>query len=326
MGKTETTRRLESLYDEALRSYLAGGGENALHGAYEAGRLALAKDLGVLDMAALHHSALVKVLLGTDGEGADEQKDLQAKLSAASQFFAESLSPYEMSHRGYRDAIAALRALNETLEEEVKRIAHAVHDEAGQLLVAVHLALAEIARDLPSALRARIEHVNQLLHQVEEQLRGLSHELRPTVLDDLGLVPAVRFLADAVARRSKISIRVEATLEERTSPPVETALYRIIQEALNNVTKHAQAGNVRIRLDADGQRICCSIRDDGVGFNAQALLSGREHKGLGLIGMRERLSAIGGTMEIASGPGEGTRLLIAVPREGTRVHSSSAGR
>lgn len=321
MEKAETARHLESLYSEALEQYLAGGGESALRGAYEAGRLALAKDLGVLDMAALHHSALAKVVLGAHG-----QDEMQAKLSAASQFFAESLSPYEMAYRGYRDAVAALHHLNETLEQEVKRIAHAVHDEAGQFFVAVHLALAEVARELPPALRGKIKEVTHLLRQVEEQLRGLSHELRPTVLDDLGLVPAVRFLADGVSKRCSLPIYVESTLECRLLPAVETALYRIIQEALNNVTKHARAGNVRIQLDEDARGICCSIRDNGVGFHARALLSGTGQKGLGLIGIQERLSAIGGTLQITSELGQGTLLLVTVPMENSSANSSSVGR
>ncbi|HYY68292.1 MAG TPA: phosphatase RsbU N-terminal domain-containing protein, partial [Terriglobales bacterium] len=141
-----------------MEQYLAGAGESALRGAYEAGRLAMAKDFGVLEVAALHHSALAKALTGAHG-----QDEIRAKVSAASQFLAESLSAYEMAHRGYRDAITALRLLNENLELEVKRIGQTVHDEAGQLLVAVHLAMAEIARDLPPGLRDRISDVTGLL-------------------------------------------------------------------------------------------------------------------------------------------------------------------
>jgi signal transduction histidine kinase len=321
METEETTRHIESLYGEALEQYLAGGGESALQGAYEVGRLGLTQDLGVLGMAALHNSALVKVLTGVHG-----QDETQARLKAASQFFAESLSPYEMAHRGYRDAISGLRLLNETMEQEVKRIAHTVHDEAGQLLVVVHLAMAEISRDLPPAAQKKIKDVTELLRQVEEQLRGLSHELRPTILDDLGLVPTVEFLTDRVSRRSGLAIQVEAALAGRLLPAVETALYRIIQEALNNVTKHAQAKNVWIQLDGDAQRTRCSIRDDGVGFDARACLAEQGRKGLGLIGIQERLSAIGGTLQITSQPGEGTLLLITVPKESSGANSGRTGR
>jgi signal transduction histidine kinase len=318
MGIATTTSNLESLYGEALEDYLAGGGEGALRGAYEVGRLALASKVGLLDLAALHHSALMRILAG---HGRDE---MRARLNAASQFFTECLSPYEMSQRGYRDAVAALHLLNETLEKEVKRIAHTVHDEAGQLLVVVHLALAEIAEDLTPAMQARVKGVTNLLHQVEGHLRELSHELRPTILDDLGLVPAVRFLADRVSRRSNLVIQVKAELDGRLLPGVETALYRIIQEALNNVTRHSKAKNVWIQLDEGAGKTVCSIRDDGIGFQTQAHLSETGQKGLGLIGIQERLSAIGGTLQITSAPGRGTKLLIAVPKENSHANSHRA--
>jgi signal transduction histidine kinase len=321
MGIATTTSNLESLYGEALADYLAVGGEGALRGAYEVGRLALAGDVGLLDLVALHHSALRRILAGSQG-----QDEILARFSVASQFFTECVSPYEMSLRGYRDAVAALRLLNETLENEVKRIAHTVHDEAGQLLVVVYLALAEIAKDLTPALQTRINGVTDLLNQVEGHLRQLSHELRPTILDDLGLVPAVRFLADRVSRRSNLVIEVKAEPDGRLLPSVETALYRIIQEALTNATRHSKAKNVWIQLDEDSGKIVCSIRDDGIGFQAQPHLPETGQKGLGLIGIRERLSAIGGTLQITSEPGRGTSLLIVVPKENSHANSHRARR
>jgi two-component system, NarL family, sensor histidine kinase UhpB len=157
-------------------------------------------------------------------------------------------------------------------------------------------------------------------------LRAPSHELRPTILDDLGLVPAVRFLTDGVSRRFGLSIQVDARLDGRLPPAVETALYRIVQEALNNITKHSQAKNVWIQLDSDAKKIVGSIRDNGVGFHAQTHLKERGKKGLGLIGMQERLSAVGGTLQIESEPGRGTLLFITVPRENSNANSSSASR
>src|SRR5260370_13677263 len=106
-----------------------------------------------------------------------------------------------MTQRGFQDAVKALRQLNETLEEEIKRIAYAVHDEAGQLLVAVHLALAEVARELPQAQQEQIGRIAGLLTQVEKHVRRDSHELRPTILDDRVWVPAIRFLAEVGSAR-----------------------------------------------------------------------------------------------------------------------------
>jgi signal transduction histidine kinase len=321
MGIAKSTTDIETLYSEALEHYMSGGGERALRGAYELGRLALASEVGLLDLAALHHSALSTILSDVPG-----QREILPRLADASQFLAESLSPYEMAYRGYRDAVAGLRRVNETLEQEVKRIAHAVHDEAGQILVVVHLAMAEISRELPPSLQGKIKDITGLLHQVEEQLRTLSHQLRPTILDDLGLVPAVRFLTDGVSKRFGLSIQVEAALDGRLLPEVETALYRIVQEALNNITKHSQARNVWIQFGEQAKKIVCSVRDNGVGFHPQTRLKERGGKGLGLIGMQERLSPLGGALQIESEPGRGTQLLITVPRENTNVNSSNTRR
>lgn len=311
---------LEALYGEALQEFLAAPGEAPLRRAYELGRSALARGFGVLDMAMLHHSVLAKVL-------ARERDSDQAErvLRAAGQFYAESLSPYEMAHRGFRDAIAALHRLNETLEQEVKRIAHAVHDEAGQLLVVARLAMSAVSRDLPPSGQGQLNEVTAILGQIEEQLRRLSHELRPTILDDLGLVPAVQFLAEGLSKRARLLIRVEASVEGRLSASVETVLYRVIHEALTNVTKHSQAKNVRIQLQRGTRSLCCSVQDDGVGFDVPTVLSGKEPRGLGLVGIRERLNPLGGTLRINSAPGQGTQLLITIPMEDKDANSSSAG-
>src|SRR5215469_11742783 len=176
MGVAKSAIDIKVPYREALEHYLSGGGERALRGAYEVGRMALSSDVGLLDMAELHHAALTEILSHHPGNN-------RVVLAEAAQFLAESLSAYEMAYRGYRDAVGGLRRVNEALEQEVKRIAHSVHDEAGQLLVVVHLALAEISRELSPAIQDKMKDVTALLRQVEEQLRGLSHELRPTILD-----------------------------------------------------------------------------------------------------------------------------------------------
>src|SRR6267378_803561 len=158
---------------------------------------------------------------------------------------------------------SALRQLNETLEEEIKRIAYAVHDEAGQLLVAVHLALAEVAMGMPEAQQEQFTRIKDLLNEVEKHLRRYSHELRPTILDDLGWIPAIRFLADGVSKRANLPIHIDATVSGRLPTATETTLYRIVQEALTNAVKHAKAGNVWIRAWREEFAQCCSIRDDG---------------------------------------------------------------
>lgn len=419
-------------YTAALRDYLRGSGETGLHVAYELGRRALAGKLGVLDMAKVHHEALVRA--SADFARLEHDAEL---VKAAARFFIESLTPFEMTHRGFGDLSAALRAsderfrelfenandvvfmtdlagnilsmnragervtryssdemrsmnlgalvtpesrdvlrqmlerkqgeaermryeleivtkdgrrmpleistrpivhdgrpvglqgiarditdrreaqralhaLNQRLEEEARRIAHALHDEAGQLLASVYLALAGLAAELPPPARVRLAQVRALLEQVEAQLRRLSHELRPTVLDDLGLIPAIEFLGEGISKRTGVSVVVTGSTGGRLPTQVETALYRTVQEGLTNVTKHAQASQATIHVQRHPEGIVCSIRDDGRGFEPShrpALNS----QGLGLIGIRERVATLGGTLSIVSSPGMGTTLEIAIP-------------
>jgi two-component system sensor histidine kinase UhpB len=209
----------------------------------------------------------------------------------------------------------ALRRLNQTLEDEAKRIAHALHDEAGQLLASVYIALEGITRDLPSSAGQRLKEVKALLDQIEVQLRRLSHELRPTILDDLGLVPAIEFLSEGVSKRTKLQVTVAGSTLGRLAAPVETTLYRIVQEAMNNVTRHAKARCATVRLEQNGRFIRCLVCDDGIGFDVPAVLSRKGHAGLGLIGIRERLNAVGGNCRIISAPGQGTTLQVEIPLE-----------
>ena len=260
---------------------------------------------------AMHQAALSHIL-----QRISRPSSLRQDLGRAQEFFGESLSPYEMAHRGFRDAISALHRVNETLEQEIQRIAHAVHDEAGQLLVAARLAMSGVVRDVSPPLQGRLEEVGTILDQVEQQLRGLSYgSLRPTILDDLGLVPALQFLADGISRRAELSIRVHSSLHGRSAPNIETALYRIVQEALTNTAKHARAKNVEIHLTNVAQALHCLVQDDGVGFDAPHVLSGKHRTGLGLVGIRERLAAVGGTLQVDSTVGRGTELLVRIPVE-----------
>ena len=321
-GRMDDSRQaLADEYKSGLLKYLNGGGEAALHGAYELGRRVLAEDLGVLAMAELHHKALRAVLsLARSG------KERSRKLAAAERFLSESLASFEISHRAFRDTSTTLRGLNERLEEEARRIAHALHDEAGQFLASAHILLADIQRESPLGVRERLEEVREFLNQVEDQLRNLSHELRPTILDDLGLVPALEFLSAGVSKRTGISVAMRGSTERRLPRPVETNLYRIVQEALNNVARHAKAKKAEIRVWREKGVVHCSIRDDGIGFDAPRVLSEKGRPGLGLTGIRERLGGMGGTFAIHSAPGRGTDLRVSINLEEVHVFSDCAGR
>lgn len=305
--------KLEDQYTAALLESIAGKGESSLQRAYELGRIALADGLGVLDMAAMYHKALTACLLR---DSTPEETAL--RLRAGASFFSESLSPFEMTHRGFRETNSALHHLNQTLEQEIQRIAHALHDEAGQLLVSMYLALNEVARNVPRA-KEPIRKVKELLDLIGEQLRRLSHELRPTILDELGLVPAIKFLGEGVAARTGLVITVEGDSEFSLSPLLSTSLYRIVQEAFTNVTRHAMATQVHVTLQYEPRTLRCSIKDDGVGFDVSSLSARTGNPGLGMIGIRERLNSLGGTLELVSVLGEGTELVVTIP------HTDSLG-
>jgi signal transduction histidine kinase len=230
-------------------------------------------------------------------------------IDSATTFLAETLSPFEMTHRGYRDSLIAWRHINETLEQEIRRIAHTLHDDSGQLLVSVHLQLAQVAREVPAA-GPKIQECQKLLDQAEQQLRHLSHELRPMVLDDLGWLAAIEFLAAAVSGRTLIPIDVRSSVTQRLPAAVETALYRVVQEALTNATRHAHATRIRIEIDQDQDCLRCLIGDDGVGFEVDSCV---RRGGLGLRGMRERLSALGGSLHVVSAPGHGAEIRFQLP-------------
>lgn len=209
-----------------------------------------------------------------------------------------------------QQATRALRYLNEAMEAGIKRIAHALHDNAGQLLAALRLAIADLAGELPAGARGRVAAIERMLEDMEAELRNLSHELRPTMLDSLGLRAALDFLAESVGKRTGLAISVAWDAEGRLPPAVETALYRSVQEALNNIVKYAQARTVSIALQANGEAVLARISDDGIGFDAAGPEQGA---GLGLIGIRERLQALGGHLQIHTAVGSGTTLRAEIP-------------
>jgi signal transduction histidine kinase len=301
LNKQSLTER----YTQILEDYLHNSNEVALTQGYELARCALKDGHGVIEISAIHHQCLRRLVV--EREMSDEV------LEKAGDFFAECLSPFEMSHRGAQEGTRALRYLNEILEAELKRIAHALHDEAAQLLASVHIALADVACDVPQQAKERFDKIERLLRQIEEELRGLSHELRPTVLDNLGLLPALEFLAEKVVKRTGITVLVQCESERRLPSGIETALYRIVQEALNNAIKHAHANNVKIQLECRPLKVLCRISDDGVGFVVQ---NKPDSHSLGLLGIRERLNALGGSLSIITEPGNGTTILTDIPLGG----------
>jgi two-component system sensor histidine kinase UhpB len=201
-------------------------------------------------------------------------------------------------------------------ENERTRIAHELHDELGQALTAMKMDIVWLVDKLPDdpRLRKRTADLAALADFTLKNVRQLSQEMRPGVLDDLGIGPAVEWLAGDFSERTGIPSRVSAALDESLlSKGQITALFRIVQEALTNVSRHARAGSVRIVLKALRRAVVLRITDNGRGITSDEI-SGR--KSLGLVGMRERALAAGGRFTIEGRTGRGTKVQIVIPAPG----------
>lgn len=192
-----------------------------------------------------------------------------------------------------------------------------LHDTVGQTLVALTLAVQAVRTtpDVPPAALARLEQVQRLADELGRQLHDLAMRLRPTALDDLGLEAAVRQLVDDWSARTGVAAVYQPSgMTERFPPEVETALYRVVQEALTNAAKHARPTRVGVVLGRNGGHAVAIVEDDGCGFDPMVVTpppGGRDR--LGLLGMRERLALVGGTLEVESEPTVGTTVYARVP-------------
>lgn len=221
-----------------------------------------------------------------------------------------------------REQLRALnQKLNEVQEAERKQLARELHDEMGQALTAISINLATIAQELPpNCAKPMLERLNEskmLTDQTLEQIRELSFRLRPAMLDDLGLVPTLRWYLKRYEKRVNLAVSLEVSgLNERLPVEIETALYRISQEALTNVTRHAQANQVQLTIQRYKTGVSFEIKDDGCGFDLEQVF-GQEAptSGTGLLGMRERIVLLGGVFKVNSAPGAGTQVLIEIPLE-----------
>jgi len=214
------------------------------------------------------------------------------------------------------DARAELKLLSarlvEAQEEERRSISRELHDEVGQALTGVLVEMANLStlirtRDAEH-IAAKADEIKKLVESSIGVVRNMALLLRPSMLDDLGLVPALQWQAREFSKRCGVWVNVVATdVSEDLPEEHKTCIYRIVQEALHNIVKHAAAHDVKVNVQQTEDRLTLAIRDDGRGFEAQ------HEKGMGLVGMQERVSHLGGTFAVSSQPGHGTSLNVSLP-------------
>lgn len=233
------------------------------------------------------------------------------------------ITEHKRAEKALRESEERLRYLSSQLitaqEEERKGISLELHDEMGQTLTAIGLNLESIGKELTpehaAMIKDKLAETISLVEHASDHVRDLSLDLRPSMLDDLGLLPTLRWYVNSYEKRTEMPVIFEAlNLEERLAPEVEIVLYRIVQESLNNIRKHAQAKKVKIRLEQKKKKIGVLIEDDGIGFHSDRAVSETTLvKGIGLLGMQERVRLLGGSLKIRSREGQGTSIFVELP-------------
>ena len=223
------------------------------------------------------------------------------------------------AHSQYEEVVQARKQLEnlsarlvQAQETERRSLARELHDEVGQALSAVLVELRNLSIGLPSQseeqLSKHLETIKGLVENTVRMVRNMSLLLRPSMLDDLGLIPALQWQAREVSRRTCMDVTVSTDLVSDDLPDeYKTCIYRVVQEALHNCSAHSQATAVRIKVEQELERLTLSIRDNGKGFDV------KQSKGLGLLGIEERAAHLGGKCQIHSKLGSGTTLAIELP-------------
>ena len=202
-------------------------------------------------------------------------------------------------------------------EEERKRISRELHDVIAQTLTGINVRLAALKTEAASSnrgLERSIARTQRLVEHSVKMVHRFARELRPAVLDDLGLIPALLTFMRNFRKETGIRVSLSAfAAVEQVKGDRRTVLYRVAQEALNNIARHAQASQASVKIQKLGGAICLTVQDNGKGFPLERVLHTKKGKRLGLLGMSERLEMVGGNLRIASSPGKGTSVLAQIP-------------
>jgi signal transduction histidine kinase len=258
----------------------------------------LSRPIGVvgdreIDVLATTMEAARQRLAATLGELQSLNEDLERKVASRTRVLEEQ----------YEQRRILVRRLLNASEEERRRLARELHDEISQLLTVIQLSLDEVDLDTPAIRKAR-----ELLTRTQKEIHRIIHDLRPSLLDDLGLSAAVRWYAENYLSAKGIEVGLEIEEDLALPEEVQLATFRIFQEIITNVLRHSRAENVSIELYVSEGHLVLAVEDDGVGFDPQ-----QKSAGAGLVGMRERAALVAGTITFDSSPGTGTQVLLRIP-------------
>ncbi len=202
-------------------------------------------------------------------------------------------------------------------EEERKKISRELHDEIAQTLTGINVRLAALktsATHNTKGLQNKISSAQRMVEKSVDIVHRFARELRPTVLDDLGLIPALHSFVKGFSKQTGVHVRLTIFAGvEKLDNARRTTLYRVAQEALTNVARHAQASVVDVSIEKLSNRICMKIKNDGKSFQVDRVLQAKKNKRLGLLGMRERVEMVGGSFSVESAPGKGTTICVQIP-------------
>ncbi|MFP4346712.1 MAG: ATP-binding protein [Thermodesulfobacteriota bacterium] len=231
-------------------------------------------------------------------------------LSAANKQLEKEIAEREKAEREIRHLS---RQLITGIEEAQKKLAQDLHDEFGQTLAALHMGVETLWNSIPDEMGDQKNSINELIGLIEQlgdKIRSISSDLRPDLLDDLGLAPTLEwYIKEFQEQRTDLKIDFQAVgFKKRATPEIELVLYRIFQESLTNIVKHAKARQVTVMLTFNYPKVILMVKDDGVGFDPT-----QRYGGIGLIGMRERAVSVGGFIDIRSEKGKGTTIRVEMP-------------